>query len=75
MRFKNCSLAYIKEIYKLKIIAVKNKDTETLDYLKNNYPEIFDARFLMDFLKNEIERIRNGLNDDVLFKNNLFTYQ
>lgn len=75
MRFKNCTLAYIKNIYKRKIVAIENKDQKTLDFLRDEYPEIFDARFLMDFLKNEIERIRNGLGDDILFKNGLFTYQ
>lgn len=31
------------------------------DYLKSHYPELFNAQFMMDILKNEFKRDRKGL--------------
>jgi len=74
MRFKNCTLKYVKNLYMKKVEAEQNKDENTLNELKNNYPELFNANFLMDLLKNEFERIKNEWDDSIEFKTHLFKY-
>jgi hypothetical protein len=74
MRFKGCTIGHVKSIYKLKIAAMETKDDAKIESLKQEYPEIFDAKFLMDILKNEFFRDRNGLDDTMIFKMELFQY-
>lgn len=74
MRFKNCTLGYVKKLYLEKVKAVENNDLKKIEYFKNNFPELFNANFLMDFLKNEFERSRKGLDDNMIFQTNLFKY-
>jgi len=74
MKFNNCTLGSIKALYLKKVTAIEKNDKVLLTNLKENYPELFDAKFLMDVLKNEFERIKNNLDDDVIFVNYLFQY-
>lgn len=74
MRFKNCTLGYIKKIYYEKISATERKDETALTKLKTEYPEIFDAKFMMDILRNEFERAKKGLDDNMIFVNYLFQW-
>jgi hypothetical protein len=75
MRFKNCTLAYAKDIYMQKVHAIQKNDREKIKYLNDAFPEIFNAKFLMDLLKNEFEREKAGLDDNIIMKFNLFQYQ
>ncbi|HSW93211.1 MAG TPA: hypothetical protein VLJ15_02520 [Gammaproteobacteria bacterium] len=74
MRFKNCTLGFIKKIYLEKMSAMEKKDEATLEKLKTDYPELFDSKFLMDVLRNEFERAKKNLGDDMLFTFYLFQY-
>jgi hypothetical protein len=65
MRFKNCTLAYVKNLYMKKVKAVDKNDQETIQYLQLNFPELFNAQFLMDVLRNEFERDRNGADNNI----------
>ena len=75
MRFKNCTLAYVKNLYMQKHKAVEESDHVKIEYLKLNYPELFDAKFMMDILRNEVDRAKKGLDNNIQFKNYLFQYQ
>lgn len=74
MRFKNCTIGFVKSIYIKKINATQQNDQEALMSLKAEYPEIFDAKFMMDLVKNEFERERNNLDDNMIFITQLFQY-
>ncbi len=74
MRFKNCTMEYVKNLYMQKVDAEQKKDESRLSELKNTYPELFNANFLMDLLKNEFERIKYGLDNTIEFKMYLFKY-
>lgn len=57
-----------------KVEAVEKKDEATIAHLKEHYPELFDATFLLDVVRNEFERSKAGLDDEMIFKNYLFKY-
>jgi hypothetical protein len=68
MKLKNCSLQLIKDLYMVKINAVERGDSTGVEHLKNNYPELFDATFLIDVLRNEFEHERGVQNINASFK-------
>ena len=74
MRFKNCTLGYVKKLYLQKVRAIEEKDPVKIDYLQLNYPELFNPHFLLDLLRNEFERDKKGLDDNIILQNYLFQY-
>ena len=50
MSLHNQSLYLIKALYLIKIEAMQKNDANTLSYLKEKHPEIFDREFLYQFL-------------------------
>jgi len=57
-----------------KVAAQQSGDEVALGKLKLEYPELFSGKFLMDFLKNELDRAKKDLSDEVEFKIHLFQY-
>ena len=75
MRFTNCTIGYVKELFLEKYQAVQDNDQRKIDALKIEYPELFNAQFMMDFLKNYFEQSRKNLGNNEPFKMELFKYQ
>ena len=57
-----------------KMEAQEKNDNEKMEFLQNNYPELFNAKFLMDFLKNYFEQVEKGRDENILIKFELFQY-
>lgn len=75
MRFSDCTIGDVKNLIKEKYLAVEKNDQTKLSSLEKKYPELFNVSFLMDFLKNYFHQSRNGLDDSLAFKLELFKYQ
>jgi hypothetical protein len=75
MRFQNYTIGQVKSLFMEKVVAKEKKDSEKLHYLENTYPELFNAKFLMDLLRNEFDREKKGLTDDIIMQYYLFSYQ
>ena len=63
MKLDGLSIEFIKDLYMLKVRAVERNDQTAINHLKEQYPEIFNAEFLIDILRNYFEK-----NDEM--KNN-----
>ena len=68
MRFQNHTLGFVKDLYLLKIAATLNNDHASLEYLKENFPELFDAKFLIDLLRNTLRLEKGEISEDMKFE-------
>lgn len=71
MKLRNCSLQLVKDLYMIKIKAMARNDKCAIDHLKSNYPELFDATFLLDTLRNVFENGGDRQNNNLPFKHYL----
>lgn len=55
MKLDNVSLGFITDLFKEKMIATEKKDELAIKALKEKYPELFSADFMVDFLRNFFE--------------------